>query len=161
MVVDDYEKVARKAGGTAETSLQLTIIDAAQKNERSRSRSTSPTPDWKDEKEMKKLARHAKRMKVYNLTQELKTLTNVQPGDAPRGRCGMICDLCETRPCMLAEEHEGSTPPKFGGCRCPVAMRGEDCTSTPPRRPMRFTSNDDPIETPGTSSSSAALNFEM
>ena len=47
--------------------------------------------------------------------------------EAPRGRCGLYCDLCERHPCMRAEGHEGSRPPHFGGCRCAASLRGDPC----------------------------------
>ena len=64
-----------------------------------------------------------------------KCCDETQPCEAPRGRCGSPCSLCQERPCMLSATHAGSGVPFQYNCRCALAERGEDCTKNIPAKP--------------------------
>ena len=139
MVVDDYERVVQKSGGTPETSLQLTAIPETSLN--------------------LVAAFSNKKAKCEDTC-----CSEAIPEDLPRGRCGMFCDICRNRPCMLRAEHEGSGPPDFGGCRCALAQRGGNCAEETPRRPMRWQAEAVDIPVPTTEPSTPTVpqhSFEM
>lgn len=72
--------------------------------------------------------------------------TDDQPSDAPRGRCGAPCELCNKRPCHLASGHPGDLSPGRGyfgeACRCAASARGDCRQRPPPRRPLAHPGTD-------------------